>query len=311
MLRFTTLLATGIFMLASASCKKEYTAFPYVQIERFVVEDSAGNALKASIINNEIIVYWPPFQSTPDSVTPVIVVSERASITPASGTKVPFNPGTLYTVKAEDGSTQTFRLKPAINQPPLTNLRMAGSSYRINTIVGLFGEFIVPDTSVTRLYLINKDNREIPLPVSQITKINTALVYVNIPVSNTIDTGTYQLKLINNNRTGIAGPFRLLPPSLIVTDFTFPQNGSTVKKGNVFTLQVAGSSEKYYSGKFAYAIFRAANGTNISINVSTQTNNEVSFVIPADFPAGALQQVIIVSTDNSFATLKPSISITE
>jgi hypothetical protein len=298
-------------MLASASCKKEYPAFPYHQIERFTVKDSAGNNLQASVINNEIIVYWPPFQSRPDSITPTIQLSERAVVSPASGIKVAFATSTVYTVKAEDGSTQVYRLKPAINQPPLTNMRITTTSFRINATLAVFGEFIVADTAVTRLYLVNKNNTEIPVPVSQVTKIHTAGIYFTVPFSNAIDTGTYQLKIVNNNRTATVGPFQLLMPSMATADFTFPPNSGTVKRGNALTIQVTGGSQKYYGGKFSYAIFRAATGANININVSTQSSSEISFAIPADFPAGALQQIIVVGSDNSYATLKPTISITE
>src|SRR5690606_12490916 len=103
--------------LALLGCTKKQPDYPYTDLLQFSVQDAAGQPLKGVVENNEIILYWPPHQMVPDSITANITIAERASISPASGTKVPFDAQTVFTVTAQDGSQQSYRLKPVIIQP--------------------------------------------------------------------------------------------------------------------------------------------------------------------------------------------------
>jgi hypothetical protein len=133
-----------IWVLAGLSaCKKEYPALPYNDIEQFTIKDAAGNDIKASIDGTDIIVYFPPFQTVPDSISPAITVSGGATVQPASGTKVPYKNGTIFEVKAADGSTKTFRLKVLVNQPaPSIEVGDTQLDYGLT----IAGEYLLPDT---------------------------------------------------------------------------------------------------------------------------------------------------------------------
>ncbi|SHK35344.1 protein of unknown function [Reichenbachiella agariperforans] len=51
---------------------------------------------------------WVPYQSSQSALTPTLVISEKASISPESGVTQDFSNPITYTVTAEDGSTQEY-----------------------------------------------------------------------------------------------------------------------------------------------------------------------------------------------------------
>lgn len=287
----------GLLLLTAASCKKEYPDHPYKAIERFEIADASGATLKAVILeDNSIVIYWPPFQEAPDSVTPQIIVSDRASIQPASGEKVPFTEGLRYQVTAEDGSVQTYTFKPVINQPPLTiknvsELRIGIDNFEIS------GEYFVADTGQTKLFLIDKTGREIQLPGADFQVFTSSRIYTNIPFSSAIDTGYYQVKLTSGLRTKLEGPYYMNKPYL--ARVSIPDAVTSIKRGKELTFSFSGPAAKYYRNSFGYASILVGNDL-LRAEVKSQTDSTFSIHIPADAPAGAFEFMEIYDVKGDF-----------
>lgn len=100
-------------LLAFTACKKEENNIPSkTDIISFTTKDANGGPIKGALTeNNEIIFYWPPEQTLPDSIAPVIKIAQNSTIKPASGTKVPFNETTSFSVTGSDGAVRSYKLK--------------------------------------------------------------------------------------------------------------------------------------------------------------------------------------------------------
>jgi len=191
------------------SCKKEYEDAPYNSIERFSVTDvTTGTSYRAVIKDDTLLVYWAQFANMPDSISPEIIVAEHATVTPASGTKVAFAETTTYKVTAQNGTTRNYVLKPLSNQPPPTYEIFTPDVYPGDLLV-IGGEYFIPDTTHTKLYLINS-SAQIQIPGANISLLTNAEIDATVP--NDIPSGTYDLKLVTGKRTLIKGPVQVLTP---------------------------------------------------------------------------------------------------
>ncbi|MBB6107951.1 hypothetical protein SAMN05421821_101134 [Mucilaginibacter lappiensis] len=287
-----------IAVLAVSSCKKEYVKYPYNEIEQFTIQDATGVSLKATILGNDIIVYYPPFQAVPDFITPQITVSDQAVVEPASGTKVAFKNSTTFKVKAQDGSVKTYTLKPMLNNPqPVFDVDPA---IRVWSYVNLSGEYLVPDTSRTQLSLIDKNNKEIKISGASFTTFTATHLVANLPLS--VDTGNYKIKLVTNGQAVIKGPFHIDIPYLILA---IPENIKTVKRGQDLLITSADGSSKYYKNILdsKASVYNSADGKNYSFDI-TITDTGIRAHIPADFPLLNIQSInIFDKSGNSYGSV--------
>ncbi|NII25933.1 hypothetical protein HB364_12630 [Pseudoflavitalea sp. X16] len=188
--------AGASLLLVLGSCKREYVdaPHPYNEITSFKIAYDTGS-LKAAVTNDSIVVYWSGFKAVPDSVAPVITISENATIYPASGQKIALKSGVKYTVTAQDSSkaTYTLYLKVYQDEPVTTSNKFSfnvKSAWRIDGFANL-----IPDTSLTRLYAINAAGQEVNLPIAS---MDATTIYAKpVPIA-LADTGYYKIKLVNN-----------------------------------------------------------------------------------------------------------------
>lgn len=289
-----------LIAILAYSCKKEYTKYPYNDIEKFVITDNNGAELKAAIQDNKIIIYFPPFQTLPDSIKPRITVSDRAVISPASGTKLPFKPGLIYTVTAQDGSTKSYELQSAINQPPIS---FVTSDTRLGTTLLLNGEYFVPDTIHTKLYLIGKDKKEIKVPGNVFTTLTASAIVANLSAKLGVDTGKYSVKLVSGQRTAIQGPISIAEA---VQKFSYPAI-TTIRRGEEYSVKDT-SGYAMIIKKFGASINRGVllnvnNNTRVPVVVTKLTGDEFAFRIPADCPLGFFQIVYMTNENGTVANL--------
>ena len=288
-LYFLLSLLVAVFVISS--CKKEYVKYPYNDIERFTVKDANGAEIKASIEGSDIIVYYPPFQVVPDFISPTIAVSDRAVVEPASGAQVAFKAGVTFKVKAQDGSVKTYTLKPAINQPsPVFEV----SDSRLGDIIGLSGEYMIPDTSRSKLYIIDKNNKEIQLPGSSFTEFTASHLVANLPTS--IDTGSYRVKLKTGSLIQIKGPIHLGPPALVIG---IPETVNTVKRGGTLTITSDDGSLKYYKQVFIKATISIDIFTEKPVTIISITDKEIKLQIPTDFPLIKIESIYLYDKNDS------------
>jgi len=295
------LLSVLIGTLLFQSCKKEYTKYPYNNIEQFIVTDPSGNQLKAVIgEDNTILLYWTPFETVPDSITPVITLSKQATISPASGVKVAFKEGIMYTVTAQDGSKSTYTLKPAINTPAPA-FSVTNSSLSLGDILILNGEYMIPDTTRTKLYLTDKNNKDIQL--NNFSQFYSTTIHVAIPL--TVDTGSYHVKLVSGTNTIIHGPYYIGPLSdpfanNTTYSYIFNEAGHTVSKGAELSFNYTtsgGSVADYFLPK--QRLWLLTSGDDFSqlydLEISSLTSTTVKFRLPADIPGGMILLYIYVN----------------
>lgn len=300
---FLSLLISGMFLL---SCRKEYVSMPYNNIEQFIITDTEGNELKASVTGNSIILYWPPFQPVPGHIKPVISISEGAKINPASGAEVPFDENTVYTVTAQDGSTKTYQLKTAINQPAPV-FEIVGSDFlTLGSTINLSGQYFIPDTTQTRLYMVNSANTDIPVSLKDADKLWSNRILVKIPLDGRLDTGYYQVKVVSGRNTTVKGPYHIGQPLALDIDdtYSFNEAGQTIKKGAEisFTYSMPAAAGKYFYGKFIRADIIITGDPSNGIYpaaVTSQDQTLLKFRLPADIPSGNIASVTLYTGEDA------------
>jgi hypothetical protein len=77
------------------------------------------------VINGTEVLWAAPYGSNLTSLSPVLVVSPLASVSPASGTTRDFTNPVTYTVTAEDGSTRVYNVTATVGPPPPTTRKPA------------------------------------------------------------------------------------------------------------------------------------------------------------------------------------------
>jgi hypothetical protein len=88
----------------------------YTQIESFTFKDTENNAISGAITDDAIIITWSSYMALPETIKPEIVLGTEATVSPASGTEVPFKDGTLYTVTSKAGTTKKYTIKIDLRQ---------------------------------------------------------------------------------------------------------------------------------------------------------------------------------------------------
>jgi len=291
-------IALYVVLMMAASCKKEYAAYPYNTIESFVTADTSGLPLKASIVDDDIIVYWPPLQTIPDSIAPVITVSDRAVIQPASGVKISFSETTIYKVTAQDGSIRTFTLRPSVNQAPITFADPDGNRLQIGAGLDLLGEYYITDTVRTHLYLLNdKKNTSRQLYLSQASLFTYSRISMPIPADGTIDTGYYHIRLVSGVRSVTKGPYYMDRPYITEPGFVFPAGGTTLHRGEEITITYNGSANgaEYWNGAFTYADMIVDGTEGNHAEIVSQSAGTIRLRIPADMRLGTVDLVLLYS----------------
>lgn len=287
-----------------SSCKKEYPALPYNDIEQFTIKDAAGNDIKASIDGSSIIVYYPPFQTVPDKVKPVIVVSEGATITPESGSEVEYKDGVTFEVRAADGSTKTYTLKALVNQPAPT---IEVGDTQLDYGLSITGEYLLPDTNQTKIFLINSQNKETQVPASTFTEFSASRISAPIPAG--IDTGRYQVRVISGTHNIVKGSILIGPPTL-----SFDLAQETVKRGGEINITNSNGALKYYrSGIAAKVRLLYSRRDFVEADIISTSDTEIKVKVPADFPANIITLVVInvEGNDNVISPLMGTITVTD
>ncbi len=289
---FLILFSIHLILLLGSSCSKETLKSNQVAIESFTVLDNKGNKLHASIVNNEIFIYWPPFEKIPESIKPEIIVSNAASIQPASNVEVKTTHPVQYRVQAENKESKTYTLKIIENQPLLKiYVNLADNKYIIgNAMFNIFTEHIILDDGKTQVFLIDEQNREIPMGFSI---RNANIIYLTAFESDP-KIGTYRIKVISGIRTVISDPFKIIIPPLI--EIIHPNSSAVlVKKSSqiTFSIDIEKYNKFYKNSTFKVSLFdknqKSYPINDFKFDVALKT---FSFTIPADFTSGRMQDLV-------------------
>jgi hypothetical protein len=291
---FIVLAVTGTL---SFSCKKEYTdkyniipgdtvrVMGYNHIVSFSLQKPGSDSLlQAAFVNDSIMVYWPSYWPLPDSVAPQIIIADSASITPTKGTKVPLRTGTQYVVTAQSKATRTYTIKLMVNQPQPWITGRIGFPVLPGRSIAITGDFILPDTILTKLYLVPiHSTGEVKVPLTSISITGCNLI---IPA---IDTGMYTIKLVSGWRTAIvknennsAVPFTVYVKDPTLPNMTISWPGAmTLQRGATFTL--TGTNIRAVHECSARA---DASSPYYPLEIVQVELNAITLKIPSDYPVG-------------------------
>lgn len=231
------------------SCTKTETTFekrPYKTIERFALVGYTGDSITAVVKDSNIIVYWADNSVLPATITPNIVVAEKATIAPASGTAVAFDSTTVYTVTAEDGTTQRYRLKTVINipVPKISSISPNDLLWISSPTLTVKGEyFLTADTSDVHVYAQRlRDGYEFDLVIDT-SKLSMTQIIARLPAyTEQMDTGMHRIYVKVGNRISDEKQVRLRKPDFRFTlpapvHFQWLEAGQTLQAGDSLTLR--------------------------------------------------------------------------
>ncbi len=138
------------------------------QILSFSVEDD-GNTYEGVIDEVEKIIYIDLADLDLNTITPTIVISEYATISPDSNTVQDFNSPPDYVVTSESGETATYSL--VVNEPEVSSVGRSFSGqllFYTGAELIIQGVFINPDDNGSEFVLLDGVN-EYPLNVTSYT----------------------------------------------------------------------------------------------------------------------------------------------
>lgn len=282
----------GICLLTAISCKKEteYAPYPYNDIQSLKIT-AGSETISAAVSADSIIISWPSYLDKPEKISPAIVVSENATVTPASGTEVSFATGTKFSVKAQNGTVKDYFLKVVINQPPiqlaeveyLTYLAQKGGSYTFTN--GTYLRYVIPDPAVTSFYLIDSSNTEHRLEIS-FTEGDQDMV-VTIPNDNTFKMGGHKIRIVSGTQTVVSENyiFGIIHPESLKGTAAPLTASISAKRGGEITFTGTG----FFDMKEAIIKTYDANGNESelgTLELVSSTATTATYRVPANFPVG-------------------------
>jgi hypothetical protein len=287
-------LAAGMALITSCKKETEYASSPYNKIENFAVTTDGSGVINAAVSGDSILVYWPAYATLPTTISPVIRVSENATVTPASGTAVNLATGTKFTVTSQSGAARNYFMKLVLNQPGIRfneNISYAvlkGGVFSINTNRDV--KYLVEDAASTKAYLVNTAGTEEELRISFQVRNNIHYVDVTIPENIPFSEGAYKLKFSSGQVSavtaealvGIIYPESKRPKATPLTaSITVKRNSSLTFSGTSFVdmkdARVYGYNADWSEreiGTFALESF---------------TTTSATYKVPADFPKGTYE----------------------
>jgi hypothetical protein len=271
-----------LIWLITGSCTKETVnePYPYNELKTFSVKTAAGDTIPAAISNGNIILYWPYDHVVPDSIAPMITISEHAAVSPADRKSVAVKDSVSYVVTAENGTTSTYKLKFVVNQPAL-EINDAQSAVGIldgtTSISGI--TYLIPDVALTSIYLVSEAGVTTQCEINTFEDLgsNDYGVILKTPA---VDTGSYKLKVISGGQTITSAKafVRIIYPYPTVTAVTTAFN---VKRGGTFTISGA-NLRGVVPGRA-----RLTGGTvYYNLELVDFTLTTITYRIPTDFPVG-------------------------
>lgn len=283
-------------MIAFVACKKEteHAPYPYNSIELLSISAGENEKINASFHNDSIIVYWPSYLPKPAKITPQITVSEKATITPASGTEVSFATGTKFTVKAQNGTAKDYFLKVIINQPDIQVLESTYATTKGGTITvnnGREMRYLTRDANLTKFYIVDNASKETQIPIEFAEQADGApIMRIKVPTSEDLKAGAYKIKITSEARTYLSANaiFGILHPASAKPKVTAVNAPVTVKQGETVTFNGTGFFEMKEARVYAYdANWNEKEVATLELVSSTATT--ATYRIPATFKAGTYQ----------------------
>ncbi|PSL33414.1 efflux RND transporter periplasmic adaptor subunit [Chitinophaga ginsengisoli] len=276
-----TVAALGLWLTIGACSKETVQApYPYNELKTFQVVAGVGDTIPAAISNGSIILYWPFDHPLPESIAPLIAVSEHAVVSPASGTKVSLKDSVSYVVTAETGAKATYKLRVVVNQPDLLINDRTDVVGRLEATTDIGGiTYVIPDSAFTAVYLVSATGTATRCVINSFTELGANEYSVNI-ATPAVDTGSYKLKIVSGAQTVTSERdyVQIIYPFPTVNSLTA---AFTLKRGGTFTLNGANMR-----GMVAGRARLTGGQTYYNLELVAFDLTSVTYRIPADFPPG-------------------------
>ena len=188
---------------AVKSAAKDITKFSFAALSPAVdgTIDATAKTISATVLVNTDVT----------KLTPTLTISDKATVSPASGTVQNFTNPVNYVVTAEDGTTQTYAVSAVINPPKINTF--APSDGIMGTLVVINGEgfsSVSTDIKVTvngKAANITASNpQQITIQVPE--KAGTGIISVDVKGKQTKSAGAFTYKYqIGTNTELVKGPY--------------------------------------------------------------------------------------------------------
>lgn len=300
-----TLITVGLAMLFAQSCtdtEYEQLLQPYNTIESYRIAGYGEiDSVEAVISGDSILIYWDSKAELPATITPSILISSGATISPASGEEVAFSENTVYTVTAEDGTTRQYQLKPRLNQAiPVVTSASATTRWMAGTAFNINGQYFIPegDKSVIRVYAQRvRDGFEFDMTVDTASTTTTRIVAYLPEFTAEQDSGTHRIFVHVGNFPSNDVETYIYHPAIsnANTSFELVESGQPVRLGDDLTLRYSitddhdGIVARYFTKENITSLRlrvttppNVLSGVNVSITDLTLTDDEIKFVLPED-----------------------------
>lgn len=242
-------------------------------ITSFVFKDF--NPIVAGIIdeNAKSIVATIPYGTNKTALTPTIEISAGATISPASAVATNFTSPVIYTVTAEDGSTQQYTI--TVQNSPF-NTRIDGVSSKNITVgnnITITGYFAESGNSVQ----LSLDSVNF-ITLSNVTE---TLSSITSTVATTVNSGSYTLFVTSN------GSRVSYSDKITVTNPNQPQITGSDKTSYIsgvdLSIVLTGKNLKPESGTPKVSFYDFTSGTKITDVDGTPSDDgkQVTVVIPS------------------------------
>lgn len=306
--------AAFLLWLTIGACSKEtvQAPYPYNELQTFQVVAGVGDTIPAAISNGSIILYWPFDHPLPDSIAPLVSISEHAVVSPASGARVSLKDSVSYVVTAETGAKATYKLRVIVNQPDLLINDGTDVVGRLDATTDIGGiTYVIPDTTFTAAYLVATSGAATRCVINSFTELGANEYSINI-ATPAVDTGSYKLKIVSGAQTLTSERdyVKIIYPFPTVNSVT---TAFTLKRGETFTL--SGTNMR---GMVAGRARLTGGQTYYNLELAAFDLTSVTYRIPADFPLGnynllhaAFQNYLGTTVYLRAGTINPVLIITE
>lgn len=319
----TACIAALAFM---TSCDTEYNT-TYVSGDAFiksftiqVFEDQ--EPIQAAIVNDTIKVLWVSYHEIPETITPVIELTDKAVVSPKAAVEIPFKTGEKYTVTSEAGTTKQYTLQVDFRQPQPKSFRLetTGSLGGWTSIQGGYGtatDHLWFNLEQTRVYLVSAadQTKEYNCEIvylgtgTGINPFSSYGIYFYLPTNMPI--GKYDVRVKNGEyvlRQSLEKDwfnFTVTAPTTIEISRWHPAK-FTLKGGDTFSIR----GTKLDTGKNLF-ISIGTNGTRRPIEIVTRTAYTATFKVPVGTPAGIYNRLFFVDENLAESRVSTELTITE
>lgn len=317
---FSCLTACVTIIAVMTSCDTDYNTIyndipgetTYVSGDAFIKSFTVQafkdqEPMQASIVNDTIKIIWVSYYEIPKTITPNILVVDKALINPKSAVEIPFKTGEKYTVISEAGTSKQYTLQVDFRQPKPKTFGLGtkgnlGGWLSINGGPGNIGtDNLWFNLEQTRVYLVSATDKttEYECEIVYFGKGTGILsdpfsahgIYFYLPTNMPI--GKYDIRVKNGEyvlrQTLEANWFNYEvtePTTLRISTFTRTFN---VKVDNTFSIR----GTKLDTGTKIFTSV-GTSGTRYPLEIVSRTAYAITFKVPADTPAGAYNRLFFV-----------------